>query len=215
MRLRRFMLGALGVSAATGASVTQMIATAAAKYGVPSQIAVEVGVQESGLNQSAVSPAGAIGVMQLEPATAAQLGVDPYNTQSNINGGVQYLSQLYAQYGSWDLALAAYNWGPGNVSNALASNPSNPLANAPAETQNYVSSILTGAGMNYSTSVTPSSIVTGATNLLPDDTDDLTDDDGVDDSDLVDAGAVDNSSYFWIAAIALGGYILLDSLDII
>lgn len=206
------MLGALGVSAATSGSVSQLIANAAARYGVPSQIAMEVAVQESGLNPNAVSPAGAQGVMQLMPATAAQLGVsDPFNPQQNVNGGVQYLSQLYAKYGSWDLALAAYNWGPGNVSSALTTNPSDPLSIAPAETQNYVSSVLTGAGMNYSTSVTPASVVTGAADLFtPDDTPlDLSD------VDLASAAPVDNSYYFWIAAAAVGGYILLDWLDII
>jgi hypothetical protein len=216
MRLRRFFLGAFGVSAATSASVSQLIANAAAKYGVPPQVAIEVAVQESGLNPNAVSPAGAQGVMQLMPATAAQLGVtDPFNPAQNVNGGVQYLSQLYAQYGSWDLALAAYNWGPGNVNNALAQNPSNPLSLAPSETQNYVSSVLTGAGGNYSTTITPSSIATGATNLLPDDTDETsifdTGDSGV---DLSSVAPVDNS-YLWLAGALIGGYILLDFLDVI
>ena len=47
------------------------------------------------------SSAGAIGVMQLEPATAAQLGVDPYNVNANIHGGVAYLKELYQKYGNW------------------------------------------------------------------------------------------------------------------
>jgi hypothetical protein len=218
VRLRRFFLGALGVSAATSASVSQLIANAAAKYGVPSQVAMEVAVQESGLNPNAVSPVGAQGVMQLMPATAAQFGVtDPLNPQQNVNAGVQYLSQLYSQYGSWDLALAAYNWGPGNLNNAIAQNPSNPISLAPAETQNYVSSVLTGAGGNYSTSVTPASIASGAVNLLPDDSDSLdssVDLSDIDSTDLASVGSVDNS-YLWIAGALIGGYILLDFLDVI
>jgi len=198
--LRKVALGFMGAGAATAAPISQMIANAAARYGVPSQIAMEVAVQESGLNPNAVSPAGAIGVMQLMPGTAAQLGVaNPYDAQSNINGGVQYLSQLYAKYGSWDLALAAYDWGPGNLDNALAANPDYPLANAPAETQNYVGSVLTGAGINYSSSVTASSLTNG---LISDDS-----------SDAI--APVDTTNYFWYAALALGGYIILDWLDII
>ena len=216
MRLRRFVLGALGVvSPTTSASVSQLIANAAARYGVPSQVAMEVAVQESGLNPNAVSSAGAQGVMQLMPATAAQLGVtDPFNPQQNVNGGVQYLSQLYAKYGSWDLALAAYNWGPGNLDNAINQNPGNPLSLAPAETQNYVSSVLTGAGGNYSTSVTPASVITGATNLLPDDTSDASVFDSGDAANLSSVAPVDNS-YLWLAAALVGGYILLDFLDVI
>jgi soluble lytic murein transglycosylase-like protein len=189
----------MGATAAS-TSISQMIANAAAKYNVPPQIAMEVAVQESGLNPNAVSSAGAIGVMQLEPATAAQLGVtDPYDAQQNINGGVQYLSQLYNQYGSWDLALAAYNAGPGAVNSAVASSGDDWLSALPTETQNYVPSVLTGAGMNYDTSITASSLTNG---LISDDSDDS-------------LAPVDTSSYFWYAALAVGGYIILDWLDII
>jgi soluble lytic murein transglycosylase-like protein len=66
------------------------------------------------------SSAGAIGIMQLEPATAAQLGVDPYDEQQNITGGTNYLQQLRDKYGNWFDALAAYVWGPGKVDDALA-----------------------------------------------------------------------------------------------
>ncbi len=91
---------------------------------------------------NAVSPAGAIGVMQLEPATAAALGVNPNNLVENIDGGVRYLSQLLRQFGG-DVAqaVAAYDWGPGNVSRALSANGAGWLANAPAETKAYVQAI--------------------------------------------------------------------------
>jgi soluble lytic murein transglycosylase-like protein len=147
-------------------SIPQLISNAATQYGVPSPIALEVGVQESGLNQAAVSPTGAIGVMQLEPATAAQLGVDPTNLQQNILGGVKYLSKLFSQFGSWDQALGAYNWGPGSVAAAVAKYGSDWLSYAPAETQNYVESILTAAGGSYSASLTPASVASGVDSTI-------------------------------------------------
>lgn len=115
----------------------------AAQYGIPPQLLMAVAQQESGLNQNAVSSAGAVGVMQLLPSTAAGLGVNPNDLQQNIQGGAKYLSQMYQQFGSWDLALAAYNAGPGAVSN-YGGIPPYP------ETQNYVSTILANAGMSDS-----------------------------------------------------------------
>lgn len=71
---------------------------------------------ESGLDPAAVSPAGAIGVMQLMPATARGLGVDPWDPAQNIMGGARYLrAQLDRFDGAVDLALAAYNAGAGRV----------------------------------------------------------------------------------------------------
>jgi soluble lytic murein transglycosylase-like protein len=128
------------------ADVLALLTAAAARYNVPAALAIRVANQESGGNQYnpdgslKTSPAGAIGVMQLMPGTAAQLGVDPADTAENIDGGVRYLGQMLAQFGGDpQLALAAYNWGPGNVSK-------HGFSNWPAETANYVSSILRSAG---------------------------------------------------------------------
>jgi hypothetical protein len=74
------------------------------------------------------------------PATAAGLGVDPTDTEQNVDGGVRYLAQLLQEFGgNQTLALAAYNWGPGNISK-------NGTSNWPTETTNYVSSILASIG---------------------------------------------------------------------
>lgn len=140
-----------------------MIIAEAQQQGVDPALALEVAQVESGMNQNAASSKGAIGVMQLMPATAAQLGVDPYDTLQNIHGGVLYLRQLLAQFGDPMAALAAYNWGPGNVQNAMAQFPSDfsysapggsaiPawLASAPAETRNYVQKILNNVATQYS-----------------------------------------------------------------
>lgn len=115
------------------------IVDAAARYGVPSNIALAVARAESGYNQAAVSPVGAIGVMQLMPATAAGLRVDPYDESQNIDGGVRLLSQLYTRYGDWNYVLAAYNAGPTKAEMGPAA--------WPTETQKYVPKVLTYAGM--------------------------------------------------------------------
>ena len=91
---------------------------------------------ESGGNQGAQSPAGAIGVMQLMPDTAASLGVNPYDKQQNIEGGAKYLRQMLDNFGG-DVkkAVAAYNAGP-NAVKKYGGVPPYP------ETQDYVDKVL-------------------------------------------------------------------------
>lgn len=97
----------------------------------------EVARQESGFKQSVVSPKGAIGVMQLMPGTAADLGVNPRDLHENIMGGAKYLSDLLQEFGDLKLALAAYNAGPGAVKAAGGD-----ISKLPLETQNYVAAIM-------------------------------------------------------------------------
>lgn len=132
------------------AGIRQSIIDAANKYGVDPNLALAVAQQESGGRQFDASgnviksSAGALGVFQLMPATAAGLGVNPSSTAENIDGGVRYLGSLLRQFGgNLSLALAGYNWGPGNVSK-------NGFSNWPAETANYVSSILAKLGLGAS-----------------------------------------------------------------
>jgi soluble lytic murein transglycosylase-like protein len=68
---------------------------------------------ESAFNAAAISPAGAVGLMQLMPLTARELGVDPFVPEQNIEGGVRYFAQLLKRFGGLEMALVAYNGGPG------------------------------------------------------------------------------------------------------
>ena len=93
---------------------------------------------ESNYDVGAVSPKGALGPMQLMPGTAKDMGVDPKDPAQNVRGGVRYYAQLLTKYnGNEALALAAYNWGPGNVDKVGGD-----LTKMPAETQAYVKNVL-------------------------------------------------------------------------
>jgi soluble lytic murein transglycosylase-like protein len=101
-------------SAAIPPQYTSIVATAADAYGVDARLIAAVALHESRWNPVLVSTAGAAGVMQLMPDTAAQLGVaDSFDPRQNITGGTRYLRKLLDHYrGNLDLALAAYNAGP-------------------------------------------------------------------------------------------------------
>jgi soluble lytic murein transglycosylase-like protein len=88
---------------------------AARRHGIPEEIFLRLVHQESRWNPSAVSSAGARGLAQLMPDTAQLLGVNPDDPSQNLDGGARYLRMMYDRFGSWRLALAAYNAGPGAV----------------------------------------------------------------------------------------------------
>jgi soluble lytic murein transglycosylase-like protein len=97
-------------------SPTQLADAAADKYGLPRRLVRSVISTESDFQPQAVSPKGAIGLMQLTPATAEALGADPRDPAQNVDAGTRYLRDLLEKYdgGLWH-ALAAYNAGPGAV----------------------------------------------------------------------------------------------------
>ncbi len=109
----------------------RMAQTAANTHGVPVGLFQRLVQQESGWDASARSVKGAMGLAQLMPETARELGVDPLDPVQNLDGGARYLRAQYEAFGSWPLALAAYNAGPGAVSRYNGIPPF-------AETQNYV-----------------------------------------------------------------------------
>jgi soluble lytic murein transglycosylase-like protein len=114
-----------------------MARLAARKHGIPEDLFLRLVQQASGWNPSARSHKGALGLAQLMPGTASRLGVDPSDPEQNLDGGARYLSQQYARFRSWKLALAAYNAGPGAVEKHGGVPPY-------TETRNYVKVIWGG-----------------------------------------------------------------------
>lgn len=112
-----------------------LLVAAAMKYDVDSALVLAVAATESNFKTDAVSNKGAVGLMQLMPSTAQDLGVNPYIVEENIDGGVRYLAKLLKKYKNVNLALAAYNAGMGIVDRYGGVPPFR-------ETQNYVSRVL-------------------------------------------------------------------------
>lgn len=110
------------------------------KYGLPANILSRVAYQESRYNPEAISPAGAVGLMQFMPATAREFGINPADPFQSIDAAGRYLRQLYIMFQSWPAAIAAYNWGPGNMRKHLAANGGRlNIASIPDETRKYLS----------------------------------------------------------------------------
>lgn len=148
-------------------TIQEMIVAEADAQGFDSQLALAVAKQESNFNPNAVSPVGAQGVFQLMPATAAGLGVtNAFDPAQNIAAGIRYLGQMLSMFGGdATKALAAYNWGPGNVQKALKTWGEEWLNHLPPETANYLQRIL--GTLNDAAGATFSMTVLG-TPLMPD-----------------------------------------------
>jgi soluble lytic murein transglycosylase-like protein len=123
--------------------ISKAIEKASKQYGVDEELIRAVIKQESSFNPSAVSKAGAMGLMQLMPSTAKSLGVNnPFDALENINGGTKYLRTLLSSFGgNKELALAAYNGGIGRM-NRLGVDTVEEIARMPQETRNYVDKVM-------------------------------------------------------------------------
>lgn len=128
-----------------------IIAQAEIQHGIPTAMLERLLYQECRYRQDIItgrvrSSVGAMGIAQFMPATAAEMGIDPLNPAQAVPAAAKYLKGLFNRFGTWSQALAAYNWGQGNVSRKG-------LANAPRETRNYYSQILadvnSAGGTNY------------------------------------------------------------------
>ena len=85
------------------------------EMGVDPALALSIAKKESGFRHELKSPYGAVGVFQVLPSTAKKIGYNPYYLNENIKAGLTYYKMMYKMFGSTELALAAYNAGPGNV----------------------------------------------------------------------------------------------------
>lgn len=122
------------VQAANVNTVKAAIVKHSIEMGVDPAITLSIAKTESGFRHEARSSHGAVGVFQLMPSTARRMGLNPYSLDDNIKGGIMYYKSMYKMFGSMELALAAYNAGPGNVKKYRAVPPFN-------ETKRFVAKI--------------------------------------------------------------------------
>lgn len=127
--------GATALRTGSAPAIDAVISRASRRYGVEESLIRAVIKAESDFMPAAVSSAGAQGLMQLMPATAAGLGVtDPFNPEQNVMAGTRFLKELLTRYGGdLDKALAAYNWGPGNLDRGKG--------RLPRETRDYLAKV--------------------------------------------------------------------------
>jgi soluble lytic murein transglycosylase-like protein len=126
--------GAEGPLCPVPAAMRPSFVSASRVTGVPLPLLAAVATVESRMDQRAQSEAGALGVLQVMPATAAELGLDPNRVDTNVLAGARYLERMLERYGSTDLALAAYNAGPTALDLAGGVAPTR-------ETQTYVANV--------------------------------------------------------------------------
>lgn len=135
--------GASGLSSAnskinvSNSAIEKAVDTASKKYGVDKNLILSVIQQESSFNQYSTSGAGAMGLMQLMPGTAKELGVaNAYDINQNVDGGTKYLKSLLSTFGDYKKAIAAYNAGPGAVQRSNGD-----ISKLPNETKDYVAKV--------------------------------------------------------------------------
>lgn len=124
-------------TSAANSAIEKAAEAASKKYGVDEKLILSVIQQESSFNPYSTSSAGAMGLMQLMPGTAKELGVNnAYDINQNVDGGTKYLKSLLNTFGDLKTAIAAYNAGPGAVKNSNGD-----ISKLPSETKDYVSKV--------------------------------------------------------------------------
>jgi soluble lytic murein transglycosylase-like protein len=140
-------IGKLWSPPAAAAPYVSAIAQAESKYGLPANLlARQLDIESNHFDPQVIdgtvkSRAGAIGIAQFMPATAAERSLDPTNPWRSIDQAAADVRAMYDKFGSWAAALAAYNWGQGNVSRKG-------LGSAPLETREYIAAILRPLGLS-------------------------------------------------------------------
>lgn len=124
-----------------------IIADAEKRHGIPAGMLHRLIKAESNFRTDIITGAkrssvGAVGIAQFMPATAKDEGVNPLDPVASIYAAGKYLVKQYKLTGSWEKAVASYNWGAGNVLKAVKAAGTSWLARAPTETKNYVAKIL-------------------------------------------------------------------------
>lgn len=123
------------VQAANVNTVKAAIVKHSIEMGVDPAITLSIAKTESEFRHETKSARGAVGVFQLMPSTARRMGLNPYSLDDNIKGGIMYYKSMYNMFGSMELAIAAYNAGPGNVKKYNAVPPF-------SETRRFVAKIM-------------------------------------------------------------------------
>lgn len=125
------------------AQIEALIRCLAPWEGVSSEIVIRQCEAESSFNPDALNAkSGAIGLFQLMPATAKDEKVNPHRWHENVFGGVRYLGKMLRMFGTVERALAAYNWGPGNMRKCIDRHGDEWRKNIPSETRGYLRKIL-------------------------------------------------------------------------
>jgi soluble lytic murein transglycosylase-like protein len=133
--------GTVGVAGPVAASTpyAAMFEAAGARYGIPAKVLAAIGYVESRFRTDAVSSAGAVGMMQFLPSTAASMGVDPHDPASAIDGTARYLRSALDRFGSIEQAIASYNVGPGAIARAGGVPPG-------SQAERYLTNVLDATG---------------------------------------------------------------------
>lgn len=134
---------------ATGMLYFPFFSQAEYQYGLPSRLLARVAYQESRFRTDAYNvKSGARGMMQIIPKWHPGVNVTDLDPQDDIFYAAKYLRENYDRFGSWAKALAAYNWGPGNLTAAINEYGNNWISHAPKETSDYVNDVTGDIGLS-------------------------------------------------------------------